>query len=181
MRKQLREFSNLCHLIMKSLRSLRWGKWHQSSSTGKDQLFWLCLFSLHLFRKGRNMFYLCLVIYLYGDLAIYGAAVAKSLRDVACTFKPPNMTSPLNISESEVQFVFFWQQRDSEEELNFENFNCCQLKLCCAVNRELQDLPGIYKSFTEDLPKTSPFLVFYFLKTYPRFGVYILKFTQDLP
>ena len=77
------------------------------------------------------MFYLCLVIYLYGDLAIYGAAVAKSLRDVACTFKPPNMTSPLNISESEVQFVFFWQQRDSEEELNFENFNCCQLKLFC--------------------------------------------------
>jgi len=53
-------------------------------------------------RKGRNMFYLCLVIYLYGDLAIYGAAVAKSLRDVACTFKPPNMTSPLNISESEL-------------------------------------------------------------------------------
>jgi hypothetical protein len=29
---------------------------------------------------GRNLFYLCLVIYLYGDLAIYGAAVAKSLR-----------------------------------------------------------------------------------------------------
>jgi len=53
-------------------------------------------------RTGRNLFYLCLVIYLYGDLAIYGAAVAKSLRDVACTYKPPNMTSPLNISESEV-------------------------------------------------------------------------------
>jgi hypothetical protein len=29
---------------------------------------------------GRNLFYVCLVIYLYGDLAIYGAAVAKSLR-----------------------------------------------------------------------------------------------------
>ena len=158
MRKQLREFSNLCHLIMKSLRSLRWGKWHQSSSTGKDQLsnlteyhwnyFWLCLFSLHLFRKGRNMFYLCLVIYLYGDLAIYGAAVAKSLRDVACTFKPPNMTSPLNISESEVQFVFFWQQRDSEEELNFENFNCCQLKLFCW---RLRVTARIYPRFTGDL------------------------------
>ena len=56
-------------------------------------------------RTGRNLFYLCLVIYLYGDLAIYGAAVAKSLRDVACTYKPPNMTSPLNISESEVSNV----------------------------------------------------------------------------
>ena len=29
---------------------------------------------------GRNLFYVCLVVYLYGDLAIYGAAVAKSLR-----------------------------------------------------------------------------------------------------
>ena len=47
-----------------------------------------------------------MVIYLYGDLAIYGAAVAKSLRDVACTYKPPNMTSPLNISESEVSAKF---------------------------------------------------------------------------
>jgi len=48
------------------------------------------------------MFYICLVIYLYGDLAIYGAAVAKSLRDVACSYKPDNVTSPLNISESEL-------------------------------------------------------------------------------
>ena len=49
------------------------------------------------------MFYICLVIYLYGDLAIYGAAVAKSVRDVACNFKPPNITSPLYISDSEVR------------------------------------------------------------------------------
>lgn len=58
--------------------------------------------SVFFSRGGRNLFYLCLVIYLYGDLAIYAAAVAKSIRDVACTFKPPNMTSPLNISDSEV-------------------------------------------------------------------------------
>ena len=58
--------------------------------------------SIFFSRKGRNLFYVCLVVYLYGDLAIYAAAVAKSLRDVACTFKPPNMTSPLNISESEI-------------------------------------------------------------------------------
>jgi len=58
--------------------------------------------SLFFSRGGRNMFYLCLVIYLYGDLAIYGAAVAKSIRDVACNYKPSNMTSPLNISDSEL-------------------------------------------------------------------------------
>lgn len=56
--------------------------------------------SLFFSRGGRNMFYLCLAIYLYGDLAIYGAAVAKSVRDVACSYRPPNITSPLNISES---------------------------------------------------------------------------------
>jgi len=57
--------------------------------------------SLFFSGTGRNMFYVCLAIYLYGDLAIYGAAVAKSIRDVACTFRPENITSPLNISESE--------------------------------------------------------------------------------
>jgi hypothetical protein len=30
------------------------------------------------------MFYICMVIYLFGDLAIHGEAVAKSVRDVAC-------------------------------------------------------------------------------------------------
>jgi len=34
---------------------------------------------------GRLCFSLCMVIYLLGDLAIYCAAVAKSLRDVTCT------------------------------------------------------------------------------------------------
>ena len=60
--------------------------------------------SVFFSQTGRNMFYLCLAIYLYGDLAIYAAAIAKSIRDVACTYKPPNITSPLNISESEVSY-----------------------------------------------------------------------------
>ena len=39
----------------------------------------VCLFPL----VGRFAFYLCIIIYLYGDLAIYAAAVPKSLRDLA--------------------------------------------------------------------------------------------------
>jgi len=58
--------------------------------------------SLFFSRNGRNLFYICLVIYLYGDLAIYGAAVAKSVRDVACTYKPPNGTQSYNISDSQL-------------------------------------------------------------------------------
>ncbi|BFZ18134.1 hypothetical protein BsWGS_21173 [Bradybaena similaris] len=37
-------------------------------------------------RVGMVLFHLCIIIYLYGDLAIYAAAVPKSLRDVVCTF-----------------------------------------------------------------------------------------------
>lgn len=33
-------------------------------------------------RFGNLMFYACLCIYLYGDLSIYSAAVAKTLRDL---------------------------------------------------------------------------------------------------
>jgi len=39
-------------------------------------------------RIGNILFYACIAIYLYGDLAIYGAAVAKSVRDIACTYFP---------------------------------------------------------------------------------------------
>lgn len=57
--------------------------------------------SLFFNKAGRIAFYLCLTIYLYGDLAIYGAAVAKSLRDVACTYTPANVSkSSSNISET---------------------------------------------------------------------------------
>lgn len=31
---------------------------------------------------GRYLFFLCFAIYLYGDLSIYAAAVAKTMRDV---------------------------------------------------------------------------------------------------
>lgn len=31
---------------------------------------------------GRVLFFLCFAVYLYGDLSIYAAAVAKTLRDV---------------------------------------------------------------------------------------------------
>ncbi|KAH8379897.1 hypothetical protein KR009_007832 [Drosophila setifemur] len=44
---------------------------------------------------GRIMFYLCLIVYLYGDLSIYSAAVARSLRDVACD--QINGTDPNNL------------------------------------------------------------------------------------
>ena len=59
--------------------------------------FFLCFF----FVSGRTLFYLCIAIYLYGDLAIYAAAVAKSLRDVACTYKPANSSqfSNANITD----------------------------------------------------------------------------------
>lgn len=40
--------------------------------------------SLFFGKIGINLFYVCIAVYLYGDLAIYGAAVSKSLRDVAC-------------------------------------------------------------------------------------------------
>lgn len=41
--------------------------------------------ALMFFNKGgRLLFYLCIIIYLYGDLAIYAAAVPKSMRDIAC-------------------------------------------------------------------------------------------------
>ena len=34
---------------------------------------------------GRILFYICIIVYLYGDLAIYAAAVPKSLRDIVCS------------------------------------------------------------------------------------------------
>jgi len=67
-----------------------------------------------LFNKtGKLLFCLCMVLYLYGDLAIYCAAVAKSLRDVTCTIHPdvncslPNTTmdstiGPVGWHDSEV-------------------------------------------------------------------------------
>jgi len=40
-----------------------------------------------------KLFYVVLALYLYGDLAIYEAAVAKSLRDITCTHVADNCTA----------------------------------------------------------------------------------------
>ena len=32
-------------------------------------------------------FYICIIIYLYGDLTIYSTAISKSLRDVTCNYE----------------------------------------------------------------------------------------------
>ncbi|XP_045497159.1 transmembrane protein 104 homolog [Colias croceus] len=49
--------------------------------------------NLFLSKSGRTMFYCTLCVYLYGDLSIYSAAVAKSLMDVVCSTIPSNMTN----------------------------------------------------------------------------------------
>ena len=43
------------------------------------------------FTAGSVLFFICIAIYLYGDLAIYGAAVGKSLRDTVCNYFPPDV------------------------------------------------------------------------------------------
>ncbi|XP_039309843.1 transmembrane protein 104 homolog isoform X2 [Solenopsis invicta] len=58
--------------------------------------------SIFFNRFGTTLFYLCFAIYLYGDLSIYGAAVAKSLVDVACTYLPTNFTCNDTIPDTEV-------------------------------------------------------------------------------
>lgn len=53
-------------------------------------------------RVGIFLFYLCMVLYLYGDLAIYAAAVPKSLRNVICTYEMPvNISCNKTLSESD--------------------------------------------------------------------------------
>ncbi|OWA51716.1 Transmembrane protein 104 [Hypsibius exemplaris] len=50
-------------------------------------------------KVGAYLFYLAMVVYLYGDLSIYSTAVPKSLRDVACTFV--NESHPLNMTDKD--------------------------------------------------------------------------------
>ena len=60
-----------------------------SSKIGVIHISILCLYLqllkhfFNFYSVGYNLFYLCIVVYLYGDLAIYAAAVPKSLRDVS--------------------------------------------------------------------------------------------------
>ncbi|XP_008551515.1 transmembrane protein 104 homolog [Microplitis demolitor] len=48
--------------------------------------------SIFFNKLGISMFYICLAVYLYGDLSIYAAAIGKSLADVACNYLPANLT-----------------------------------------------------------------------------------------
>ncbi|XP_021915287.1 transmembrane protein 104 homolog isoform X2 [Zootermopsis nevadensis] len=51
--------------------------------------------SMFFNRSGRFLFFLCFVVYLYGDLSIYAAAVSKSVMEVACTYNSSsNFTLP---------------------------------------------------------------------------------------
>lgn len=58
--------------------------------------------SIFFNKIGLTLFYLCFAIYLYGDLSIYGAAVAKSVADVACTYQPANLTCNDTIPDAEI-------------------------------------------------------------------------------
>lgn len=55
--------------------------------------------SLFFNRTGRSLFFLCIVVYLYGDLSIYAAAVSKSLMEVACTY---NTSSNLTLPDTDI-------------------------------------------------------------------------------
>jgi len=48
---------------------------------------------LFLGRRGKLLFYLCIITYLYGDLAIYAVALPKCLRDLVCPLPPHLPTS----------------------------------------------------------------------------------------
>ncbi|CAH0397999.1 unnamed protein product [Chilo suppressalis] len=50
-------------------------------------------------KTGRIMFFCTLCVYLYGDLSIYAAAVAKSIMDVVCSTAPSNVTEPIDWHE----------------------------------------------------------------------------------
>lgn len=43
-------------------------------------------------KEHLKYFYLCIVLYLYGDLTIYSTAISKSLRDVTCAYDNCNKT-----------------------------------------------------------------------------------------
>lgn len=63
--------------------------------------------SLFFSKIGVTFFYICLAVYLYGDLSIYGAAIAKSVADVACTYVPENYTCNNTIPDYELCWESF--------------------------------------------------------------------------
>ncbi|XP_045073124.1 transmembrane protein 104-like [Coregonus clupeaformis] len=54
--------------------------------------------SMFFNKVGVNMFYICMVVYLHGDLAIHAAAVPISLMEVAWPLEDPWCTTPLSVS-----------------------------------------------------------------------------------
>ncbi|CAF0706838.1 unnamed protein product [Brachionus calyciflorus] len=50
-------------------------------------------------KTGQFFFYVAMILYLYGDLAIYDAAVPKSLRDTTCTYKSSDENQTLSESD----------------------------------------------------------------------------------
>ncbi|CAG2168389.1 unnamed protein product, partial [Oppiella nova] len=48
---------------------------------------------------GVKLFYVTIAVYLYGDLAIYSAAISKSLRDVTCSYKHQNCNETLSVDD----------------------------------------------------------------------------------
>lgn len=79
--------------------------------------------SIFFNKFGTTLFYLCLAIYLYGDLSIYGAAVAKSLADVACTYLPKNLTCNDTIPDTE----FCWESSPLNRLDAYRIFLVCQI------------------------------------------------------
>ncbi|XP_076658069.1 transmembrane protein 104 homolog isoform X1 [Halictus rubicundus] len=67
--------------------------------------------SIFFNKFGTALFYLCFAIYLYGDLSIYGAAVAKTLANVACTYQPANLTCNDTIPDTEICWEAFTLNR----------------------------------------------------------------------
>jgi len=47
---------------------------------------------MFLNKIGLLIFYFCISLYLFGDMAIYGTAVPKSIRDAICVYEPINCT-----------------------------------------------------------------------------------------
>jgi len=62
--------------------------------------------SMFFNKIGLNAFYIIIIVYLYGDLAIYAAAVPKSVRDVVCSYDPNNVTSNATTPLSESMRCF---------------------------------------------------------------------------
>ncbi|XP_034941487.1 transmembrane protein 104 homolog [Chelonus insularis] len=57
--------------------------------------------SLFFSKTSITLFYICLAVYLYGDLSIYAAAIGRTLADVACNYQPANFTCNETIPDTE--------------------------------------------------------------------------------